>query len=73
MSCRTCRFWRPTNDKAEKGQCRRFPPSTTGFPVQGTHPITRQLSQGTQVTQHVPTTTADEWCGEFQSALKLAS
>jgi len=36
------------------------------------HPLTRQPQQGTQLTQHVPTTISEEFCGEFKRGARIA-
>lgn len=55
--CETCRFWRDRNDKwADKGDCRRFPPT---------------LGRDGQYSDHeFPKTLGRNWCGEYQPALR---
>ena len=66
--CEDCRYWEMIDGKG--GICKRFPPNSTGHPVQ----VMRRIVQGNRpsptsfmgVTSW-PKTTATDWCGEFRN------
>lgn len=54
-SCAKCRFWLDSNSAWDgAGQCRRYPPTTTGKHERG-----GVVSAFVQTTRH-------DWCGEYK-------
>ena len=71
-SCGDCYHWVAGDDLRSKGVCRRYPPGTNTIVLMQVHPLTRQPQQGTQLTQHIPTTNSEEFCGEFKRGARIA-
>ena len=57
-TCSLCRYWKQIAGEDSLGECRRFPPmlATDGC-----------VRDGNGIW---PDTSADDWCGEYRSAVK---
>ncbi|MEM7697865.1 MAG: hypothetical protein AAF236_05615 [Verrucomicrobiota bacterium] len=55
-ACSTCAYWKSTNDST--GSCRRQPPQAIRF----------EVDQEVQFETRFPSTSADDWCGEFRAS-----
>jgi hypothetical protein len=58
--CDQCRWWEfngiSVDESTCEGECKRFPPTPTG----------RIAEEWQSLESNSPTTTSDNWCGEFQ-------
>ena len=69
IKCENCRFWEQIND--EGGNCKRYPPTATAFPVQLAARIQVGNRLGPAQFMDVisrPKTKPDDWCGEFDDS-----
>lgn len=55
--CELCRFWLPTIDHPEEGECHRLPPTMRGTATLGSFPIILH----------------EDWCGEFVGREQMES
>lgn len=53
--CGQCMYWKQT--EGEEGACRRQPPQEISF----------EVDDEVKFVTRFPTTSADEWCGEFKA------
>lgn len=70
--CANCEYWEPYNNKLDKGQCHRYPPSVPSFAENerqypdGIFPMqARTLLLYNTMFVDNPFTFAENWCGEF--------
>jgi len=54
-SCAQCTYWKATT--ADQGACRRQPPQAISF----------EIDDEVKFETRFPTTSADDWCGEFSA------
>lgn len=53
-TCSTCAYWEASS---EKGECRRHAPQNIVF----------EVSDEMKVESRFPTTSSDDWCGDFEA------
>lgn len=72
-TCDCCIFWdRVDPRQPTKGLCRRYPPSNSSVLMPQQNALTRDVQMALRINQHVPTTDASEWCGEFKAGARIA-